>query len=202
MKAPGLICCSLCLILFAQAGLAQAELAQDFGAQLSEQAIKRTTHRIRYDGAYRSIGYPGGDVPDDIGVCTDVVIRAYRGLGIDLQQLVHEDMRAHFADYPSKRLWGLSRADSNIDHRRVPNLRAFFERHGTSLPLSTEAADYKPGDIVTWNLSAGLTHIGVVSAQKARRSGQPLIVHNIGAGPQLEDVLFSYEMTGHYRFKP
>ncbi len=166
-------------------------------AALVAAAIERTTHSIRYDGSYRRIGYPGGDVPADTGVCTDVVIRSYRGLGIDLQKHVHEDMRANFADYPQN--WGLSRPDTNIDHRRVPNLRRFFERHGQSLSVSDRAVDYRPGDLVTWILPANLPHIGIVSGRLSG-SGNPLIVHNIGAGPQLEDVLFSYPISGHYRY--
>jgi uncharacterized protein YijF (DUF1287 family) len=150
-----------------------------------------------YESQYRKIGYPGGDLPLDRGVCTDVIIRAYRNAGIDLQVLVHEDMAAHFSAYP--KLWGLRGPDPNIDHRRVPNLATFFHRHGTALPVTRRAADYKPGDIVTWQLADGLSHIGVVSEVKAR-SGRYLMVHNIGAGAQIEDVLFAYKITGHYRY--
>ncbi|PKM04356.1 MAG: DUF1287 domain-containing protein [Gammaproteobacteria bacterium HGW-Gammaproteobacteria-6] len=180
---------------------ATAELPP-FEQKLVLAALERTTHTVRYDGAYHRIGYPGGDVPADIGVCTDVIVRAYRTLGIDLQQLVHEDMRAHFSSYPSRRIWGLSRPDSNIDHRRVPNLQTFFKRQGTELPISTEASDYQPGAIVTWMLPGNLPHIGIVTDQIAADSGRPLIVHNIGAGPKLEDRLFAYPITGHYRFAP
>lgn len=180
---------------------ATAELPP-FEQKLVLAALERTTHTVRYDGAYHRIGYPGGDVPADIGVCTDVIVRAYRTLGIDLQQLVHEDMRAHFSSYPSRRIWGLSRPDSNIDHRRVPNLQTFFKRQGTELPISTEASDYQPGAIVTWMLPGNLPHIGIVTDQIAADSGRPLIVHNIGAGPKLEDRLFAFPITGHYRFAP
>ena len=127
----------------------QAEL---LSAQLVKAALERTAHVVRYDGSYRSISYPNGDVPDNIGVCTDVVIRSYRKLGIDLQKLVHEDMRSSFDDYPSRRIWGLDRTDSNIDHRRVPNLQAFFSRHGENLEVSSSAENYLPGDLVTWML--------------------------------------------------
>jgi uncharacterized protein YijF (DUF1287 family) len=129
-----------------------------------------------------------------------VIIRSYRALGIDLQQLVHEDMRHNFAAYPN--YWGLSRPDSNIDHRRVPNLQSFFTRHGRKMPVSRDEAEYQPGDLVTWMLPGNLPHIGIVSDQKSEHSRRPLIVHNIGEGPKLEDILFKYDITGHYRFKP
>ncbi len=127
--------------------------------------MERTRHTVVYDGSYYRIPYPGGDVPDNVGVCTDVVIRSYRALGIDLQELVHKDMTAHFDKYPSKRIWGLSRPDPNIDHRRVPNLQVFFERNGISLPVTGKAADYLPGDIVTWMLPGNLPHIGIVTGE-------------------------------------
>lgn len=180
----------------------QVATAQDFAQNLADAAIERTKHSVRYDGAYISINYPGGDVPAYIGVCTDVVIRSYRALGVDLQVLVHEDMKAHFDAYPSKRIWGLNRTDRNIDHRRVPNLQAFFERHGESLAISQSASDYLPGDLVTWVLPGNLPHIGIVTGQYDAESGQPLIAHNIGAGPKLEDILFDYSITGHYRYQP
>jgi uncharacterized protein len=154
---------------------------------------------VRYDGSYRRIGYPGGDVPQNVGVCTDVVVRSYRGLGIDLQRLVHEDMEASFSSYPP--LWGLAQPDSNIDHRRVPNLQTFFRRHGVVLPTSQEAGDYAAGDLVTWMLPGNLPHIGIVTDRRTA-SGRPLIAHNIGRGPQLEDMLFEYEITGHFRYLP
>lgn len=168
-----------------------------FFDRLVAAAIERTRHRVRYDGAYHSINYPGGDVPAHIGVCTDVVIRAYRGVGVDLQVLVHEDMKAAFRAYP--RNWGLSRPDSNIDHRRVPNLQTFFRRAGAELPVSDEPAAYAPGDLVTWMVSGNLPHIGIVTDRRAP-SGNPLIAHNIGRGPVLEDMLFEYPITGRYRF--
>ncbi len=146
------------------------------------------------------IAYPGGDVPNNIGVCTDVLIRSYRALGIDLQRLVHEDMVAHFDLYPSRRIWGLTKPDRNIDHRRVPNLQRFFTRHGTNLAVTRHANDYKPGDIVTWMLPGNLPHIGIVTDKFNQPTGSPLIVHNIGKGPRLEDILFRYPITGHYRY--
>ncbi len=177
-------------------------LAKTASDQLVEAALERTQFEVRYDGRYMAIDYPNGDVPPEIGVCTDVIIRSYRKLGIDLQQLVHEDMRDNFELYPSKRIWGLTSTDKNIDHRRVPNLQAFFSRHGESLPISNDQQHYQPGDIVSWMLPGNLPHIGIVSDQKDAETGNPLIVHNIGAGPKLEDMLFDYDITGHYRYFP
>ncbi len=177
------------------------ELNQDsFAANLSQAAIERTSHSVTYDGKYLSIPYPMGDVPDNIGVCSDVVIRAYRSLGIDLQELVHKDMKRHFSRYPKK--WGLKRTDRNIDHRRVPNLRAFFTRFGKSLPVSNQAKDYQAGDLVTWMVGKNLPHIGIVINKTNLSGDRPLIVHNIGRGPQKEDMLFDYKITGHYRYHP
>ena len=151
-----------------------------------------------YDGRYVSLAYPGGDVPADRGVCTDVVIRALRATGLDLQQAVHEDMRRDFAAYPA--LWGLRRPDRNIDHRRVPNLETWLRRAGHALPASARAADYQPGDLVSWRLPGGLPHIGVVSDRVAGDgSGRRLVVHNIGAGVQVEDVLLAWPPVGHFR---
>jgi uncharacterized protein YijF (DUF1287 family) len=182
--------------------LASDTLASDTAAihPLALAALELTRQRVVYDPSYFSIPYPNGDVPADRGVCTDVVIRAYRLLGIDLQQLVHEDMRANFQRYPQS--WGLSRPDKNIDHRRVPNLRTFFTRHGQSLPPGKDAEAYLPGDVVTWNLSRGMTHIGIVSHLRSSDGQRPLIVHNIGAGQVLEDCLYSFEITGQYRYGP
>lgn len=153
-----------------------------------------------YDPAYYRISYPNGDVPADRGVCTDVIIRAYRKMGVDLQKKVHEDMKAHFHLYPKN--WGMSRPDPNIDHRRVPNLMVFFGRKGQSLPLSTVAADYRPGDIVCWDLGSGVTHIGLLYDHFSDGRKWPLVVHNIGAGQVLEDCLFRYRIIGHYRYEP
>lgn len=152
-----------------------------------------------YDPAYRVLPFPMGDVDPATGVCTDVIVRAYRGQGIDLQALVHADMRRAFAAYPQH--WGLKKPDRNIDHRRVPNLQTFFRRHGQSLPTSDNAADYLPGDLVTWMLPGNRPHIGIVSDQKSAE-GIPLIIHNIGQGTREEDILFAYPLTGHYRYSP
>ncbi|MDF2074017.1 DUF1287 domain-containing protein [Pseudomonas mendocina] len=159
-------------------------------------ARKQVGVTLGYDPAYRQLSYPGGDVPMATGVCTDVVIRALRQQGLDLQEAVHRDMRGNFAVYPNN--WGQSRPDSNIDHRRVPNLMTWFKRHGWSLPVSQDADSYRAGDIVTWDLGRGLTHIGIVSDRQAS-NGAPLILHNIGRGTQEEDILFTYRITGHYR---
>ena len=168
--------------------------------KLVEAAIERTSHEVRYDPSYFKIDYPNGDVPAEVGVCTDEVIRSYRAVGVDLQKLVHEDMERDFGAYP--RAWGAKKTDKNIDHRRVPNLRKFFERQGASLPLTEEARDYKPGDVVTWDLSSGLTHIGlVVNVPSDADAERFQIVHNIGAGPKMEDVLFGWKITGHYRYE-
>jgi uncharacterized protein YijF (DUF1287 family) len=167
--------------------------------RLVEAAIERTSHAVRYDPTYFKIAYPDGDVPPEVGVCTDEVIRSYRAVGVDLQREVHEDMAANFSAYPRK--WGLKKTDTNIDHRRVPNLMVFFEREGASLPVTQDARDYKPGDVVTWDLSGGLTHIGiVVNVPSASDESRLQIVHNIGAGPKMEDVLFNWKITGHYRY--
>ena len=181
-------------------GLSQAD-ASAFFQDLSDQALKRTEFTVVYDGAYVAIDYPNGDVPANRGVCTDVVIRSYRALGFDLQQAVHEDMSKAFGAYPAKRIWGQNKPDSNIDHRRVPNLQTYFQRHGHALSISTNADDYRPGDLVTWMLPGNLPHIGIV-VERYSRQGLPMVVHNIRRGPQLEDILFSYPITGHYRFKP
>jgi len=181
------------------AGIAAPASAQSFALKLSAAALERTAHQVTYDGAYRVIAYPLGDVPADRGVCADEIIRAYRGLGIDLQRLVHEDMAAHFSAYP--RLWGLTAPDRNIDHRRVPNLERFFARHGAALPASADAAQYRPGDLVTWRLGGTLPHIGIVTDRRSADGARPLIVHNIGAGPKLEDVLFAFPLFGHYRYE-
>lgn len=177
---------------------ASAETLED---RFVAAAIERTRHKVTYDGRYYSIAYPGGDVPENIGVCTDVIIRAYRKIGVDLQQRVHEDMKRHFSKYPSARVWGLAGPDPNIDHRRVRNLQVFFERHGNALPVTDHQSDYGPGDIVTWMLPGNRPHIGIVTDTYSA-SGMPMIVHNIGNGPRLENMLFDYPLTGHYRYLP
>ncbi|KAF7766496.1 hypothetical protein PUND_a2337 [Pseudoalteromonas undina] len=176
--------------------------ASSFDDDIVNALIHRTTQPVTYDGAYHKLEYPGGDVPANIGVCTDVLIRSYRQLGIDLQKLVHEDMQDNFRVYPSKRIWGLTKPDKNIDHRRVPNLQVYFERHAKVLTKSLNAEDYKAGDIVTWMLPGNLPHIGMVVNEIAQGSGNQLIVHNIGRGPEMSDMLFAYTITGHYRFVP
>jgi uncharacterized protein YijF (DUF1287 family) len=170
----------------------------DFTEKLVAAAIERTTHQVRYDGSYRKIAYPGGDVPANVGVCTDEIVRVYRTLGIDLQKEVHEDMRRNFALYPKN--WGLKRPDTNIDHRRVPNLQTFFVRKGEKLSVTSDADDYEPGNLVTWMLPGNLPHIGLVTDRRSEDGLRPLLVHNIGAGPVLEDMLFVYKITGHYRY--
>ena len=179
----------------------QAQQSLPAADRLIAAAIERTGHSVTYDGAYRRLAYPGGDVPDDIGVCTDVVIRAYRaGLGIDLQKQVHEDMSRAFTEYPA--IWGLKRTDANIDHRRVPNLDTFFTRHGRRLAVSGDPGDYKAGDLVTWRIPGNLPHIGIVTDRRSPDGRRPLIVHNIGRGPRLEDMLFDYRISGHFRYLP
>ncbi|MGV7222559.1 MAG: DUF1287 domain-containing protein [Nitrospinales bacterium] len=171
---------------------------ESFSQRLVTAAKERTTHAVTYDGSYRSIKYPMGDVADNKGVCTDLVIRSYRKLGIDLQKLVHEDMKANFSVYPKN--WGLARTDANIDHRRVPNLQRFFERKGKLLPKSRKAQDYHSGDLVTWMLPGNLPHIGIVSDHKVSGTTRPMILHNIGQGPKEDDILLEYPITGHYKY--
>jgi len=185
---------------FLQASLPGESNQQEFLEKLSAAAIERTHHIVRYDPKYVRIPYPGGDVPAGTGVCSDEVIRAYRALGIDLQKEVHEDIAVNFSAYPNQRRWMLARPDSNIDHRRVPNLMVFFSRKGTPLPNSTHAEDYGPGELVAWDLGGGVPHIGIVVDRKSAQSGRYMVVHNIGAGPKMEDVLFSWKITGHYRY--
>ena len=187
-----------CTLALAQPCPAQ-EMPAEMAARLVEAAAEQTRHQVTYDSTYRKIAYPGGDVPQTLGVCADVVIRAYRKLGVDLQVKVHEDMQRHFSAYP--RRWKLKAPDSNIDHRRVPNLQTFFRRAGAELSISNNPADYRAGDLVTWSVPPHLPHIGIVSDRKSPE-GVPLIVHNIGRGPQLEDMLFMYPITGHYRYIP
>jgi uncharacterized protein len=174
--------------------------AQEIGffAKLSSAALELTRQQVKYDPTYFSISYPNGDVPEDRGVCTDVVIRGYRKLGIDLQELVHEDMKSNFSLYP--KLWGLKTTDTNIDHRRVPNLMTFFSRHGQELAKTHDATLYKPGDVVAWELPNGRTHIGIVVNKKSTDGSRHLVVHNIGNGQELSDCLFEFKVIGHYRY--
>ena len=189
---------AFCLLLVAWLGwCAPLQAATIDSAKLVQAARSQVGVTLGYDPVYRRLDYPGGDVPLATGVCTDVLIRALRQQGLDLQKSVHEDMRAHFSAYP--RNWGLQRPDRNIDHRRVPNLMTWFKRQGMALKVSDKPADYRAGDIVTWDLGRGLTHIGIVS-DRTSLAGVPLVLHNIGRGTQEEDILFGFAITGHYRF--
>ena len=179
-------------LLLVPVAVAQTEGSDRFG-KIADAAIEQTKAVVIYDPAYRSIPYPNGDIPPDRGVCADVIIRAYRAVGIDLQQEVHEDMARNFSKYPKK--WGLRGPDTNIDHRRVPNLMTFFTRRRAELPVSARAEDYRRGDVVAWDLGGGVTHIGIVA-----RDGSKDVVHNIGAGPKLEPVLFDWKIIGRYRY--
>lgn len=177
--------------------------AQTFNDRLIQSALAQTKKEVVYDATYYTIKYPGGDVPEGKGVCTDVVIRAYRGCGVDLQQLVHEDMQKRFSAYPN--YWKLKKPDTNIDHRRVPNLMVFFKKYGSTLPVTKKAEDYKPGDIVCWNLQQkntdrGITHIGIVTNIRSEDGERYKVAHNIGSGNKIEDMLFDYVIIGHYRY--
>lgn len=169
-----------------------------FAKKLSTAAIELTHQQVKYDPAYFSIPYPNGDVPAGKGVCTDVIIRAYRKLAIDLQQEVHEDMVKNFSSYP--KIWGLSKTDKNIDHRRVPNLMTFFGQYGMVKKKTLNPDDYQAGDIVAWDLGGGTTHIGIIIDQKSSNGKRPLVVHNIGNGQEISDCLFSYKIIGHYAY--
>jgi uncharacterized protein len=192
-------CCVNALNLLQAQTSPSATSHRQFLRALELAAVERTHHSVRYDPAYVRIPYPGGDVPPDTGVCTDEIIRSYRAVGIDLQKEVHEDMERDFSAYPHKWHWLLGHPDSNIDHRRVPNLMVFFRRHGETLPITTLPNDYHPGDLVTWDLGGGVSHIGIVVDRKAAEQ-RYMIVHNIGRGPQMEDVLFHWKITGHFRY--
>ena len=171
---------------------------KNFERKLADAAITLTKDQVVYNGAYVSIPYPNGDVPAGQGVCTDVIVRAYRKLGIDLQKEVHIDMKSNFSNYP--KTWGLKNTDTNIDHRRVPNLETFFTRKGQKLTISKDAADYKTGEMVTWMIGGKMPHIGIITHLKTRDGKRPLIVHNVGGGQVLEDCLFMYEIVGRYKF--
>lgn len=189
-----------CFCLFlACIGLSHAQTARSFAERLVQAAMERTQLTVRYEPAYVRLDYPNGDVPADTGVCTDEVIRCYRQLGFDLQKLVHEDMKRAFAAYP--KIWGLKSTDKNIDHRRVPNLQTFFKRRGASLPITQNAADYLPGDLITCTVAGRLPHIAIV-VPAPDGGTTPWIVHNIGQGPKCENRLFEFPLTGHYRFHP
>ncbi len=193
MKKLFLLILFICILLF------NSFCQKMFFENLSDSAISLTKQNVTYDPSYFTMKYPNGDIPSNKGVCTDVVIRAYRKLGIDLQKEVHEDMKANFSKYP--KTWGLSKTDKNIDHRRVPNLMVFFTRHGTVKPITENYDDYFPGDIVCWNLGGAITHIGIVVNKKSPDGKRYLIVHNIGGGQVLADCLFEYKIIGHYKYQ-
>ena len=180
------------------------EIQEGFQRDFVYSALKRTEYNITYNGSYFNIDYPNGDIPSNYGVCTDVVIRAYRAVGVDLQELIHEDIKKHFRFYPISKHWpNQKKPDTNIDHRRVPNLEYFFSEHGESFSISNVNRDYKPGDIVTWNLMGSSPwHIGIVSNKISSKTNNTLIIHNIGRGPIVDDVLFKYPIRGHYRYIP
>lgn len=175
-------------------------VANTFADKLSNAALSIIDSSIEYDLAYFSIEYPNGDIPKNKGVCTDVIIRSYRILGIDLQKEVHEDMIANFSAYPNLQKWGMTKTDTNIDHRRVPNLEIFFERKGEKLPITKNPNDYKTGEIVTWMINDKLPHIGIITNKKSKDGKRNLIVHNVGNGQVLEDCLFKYTIVGHYKY--
>lgn len=189
---------SLSFVILSLAAVAPARAEDSLGC-LVRAARSQVGVTVRYDGSYARLAYPGGDVPVERGVCTDVVVRAYRSLGVDLQQELHEDMKSAWRHYPKN--WGLQRPDSNIDHRRVPNLATFFTRHGKRLAVSTDPAAYAPGDLVTWTVPPHLPHVGIISDRETL-TGVPLVLHNIGQGATEEDVLFEFPITGHYRYAP
>lgn len=176
-------------------------VVKTFEEKLSEAAISIIDPSIDYDPTYFAIEYPNGDIPVNKGVCTDVVIRSYRKLDIDLQKEVHEDMIENFSKYPNLKKWGMTQTDTNIDHRRVPNLEVFFERKGTKLPVSEDARDYKTGEIVTWMINGKLPHIGIITNKKSEDGKRNLIVHNVGGGQVLEDCLFEYKIVGHFKYE-
>jgi uncharacterized protein len=188
------------LFRIALATLLYTYTQDSFFLKLSDAAVQLTRDRVQYDPSYFVIDYPNGDVPANKGVCTDVIIRAYRKMGTDLQKVVHEDMVRNFSIYPTD--WGLKKPDKNIDHRRVPNLRTFFSRHGTSLKPTSNPDDYNPGDIVTWDLGKGIAHIGIVINERSDDTKRYLVVHNIGNGQEVSDCLITYRITGHYRYNP
>jgi uncharacterized protein len=171
----------------------------DFVQKLDKAVIELTQQSVTYDPGYFRIDYPNGDVPSDRGVCTDVIIRAYRKLGIDLQKEVHNDMVSDFDNYPH--YWGLKSTDTNIDHRRVPNLMTYFSRHGQVKKISSIPDDYAPGDIVTWDLGSGIPHIGIIINKRSTDNKRYLIVHNIGHGQEISDCLFNFKITGHYSYQ-
>jgi uncharacterized protein YijF (DUF1287 family) len=200
LLALALSLCATVLAALAQSNPTTPNERQQFLDKLVAAAIERTNHSVKYVSAYVRLDYPGGDVAAGTGVCSDEIIRAYRAVGVDLQKEVHEDMLKNWPDYPAKTKWHQAHPDPNIDHRRVPNLMVFFARKGESVPISLRAKDYSPGDIVTWDLGGNVPHIGMVVNVKSPMGGPFMIVHNIGQGPKMEDVLFSWKITGHYGY--
>ncbi|MGO4771039.1 DUF1287 domain-containing protein [Flavobacterium sp. W22_SRS_FK3] len=204
------ICITLVLLLFISCSQKENKklaftdthktAVKTFEEKLSEAAISIIDASIDYDPAYFSIKYPNGDISINKGVCSDVVIRTYRKLNIDLQKEVHEDMVDNFSKYPNLKKWGMTKTDTNIDHRRVPNLEVFFDRKGTKLPVTEDAKEYKTGEIVTWMINGKLPHIGIITNKKSEDGKRNLIVHNVGGGQVLEDCLFEYKIAGHYRY--
>lgn len=188
----------LSFFLFLSTGI-NVNAQSDFYDKLSDAALELTEQAVIYDPGYFSIDYPNGDIPSNRGVCTDVIIRAYRIMGIDLQKEVHEDMKANFNSYPQ--IWGLTQTDRNIDHRRVPNLMVFFKRQGQAKAITRNSKDYEPGDIVCWNLGGAVTHIGFVVDRRSTDGKRHLIVHNIGGGQVLADCLFDYKIIGHFQYE-
>ncbi len=209
MTRAGVVVLVLCLAGGAWGRSSRVESESRFFTRLSDAALAQTRTAVRYDPSYRRIPFPGGDVPPNVGVCSDVVIRAYRALGVDLQLLVHDDMTHAFGRYP--RRWGLRAPDPNIDHRRVPNLETYLARRGARRAVSRDPATWAPGDLVVWSipgdrvgalptLRGNRPHIGIVTHRRSRDGARPLVVHNAGLGPRLEDALFAFPITGHYRF--
>ena len=193
MKFNKLISLVLCSIL---AGAVWGQ--NPFFNRLADSTFTLTRQKVQYDPSYFRIPYPNGDVPENKGVCTDVIIRAYRKMGIDLQKKLHEDIKKNFDKYP--KIWGMKRPDTNIDHRRVPNLMVFFSRFGKAFKISTDPQDYLPGDIVCWDLGKGIKHIGIVVKEKSADDRRSMVVHNIGKGQVAEDCLFNFTIIGHYRY--
>ncbi len=200
MRRRGFLAGCLALPAIVTSGAARAQTVDPWARKLIDAAKTQVGVTVHYDPAYTKLAYPGGDVPRERGVCTDVIIRAYRdAFDVDLQQLVHQDMKAAFGKYP--KTWGLSRPDRNIDHRRVPNLETWFKRQNLALPVTSVAGDYRPGDLVSQRLPGNLPHIAIVT-DETTWGGTPLVVHNIGAGARIEDRLFAFDLVGHFRFEP
>ena len=183
----------------------QLDKVGTYGAKLAKAALERTQAKVEYDLTYRIIDFPNGDIPADRGKAEDVIVRSYRSLGTDLQMQINDDMSQHFIEY-TRHLWGLSKPDPNVDHRRTPNLQRYFVRHGDSLPTTNSAGDYEFGDVVVWHQPGGhpqrASHIGIVVPGPGKLSDDKWVVHNNGSGPKWENELFSYLIIGHYRYAP